>query len=186
MVPGSLALVHHSDNREYSVGVYFLAKIIKETLIFAYFFKRMTIQLTRENYSGVDYEQTRYCQVACFTSIVVNIAKLIEDKKDTWNYEQLFKVWSRYETDGAKKSIVSDSIKELKSHLKWIKQYRHTKIAHQTKDDEISILHFHPNDINFLCDVVAVMDMFVDGAIPYKLYLHESGEELDLRKELNL
>jgi hypothetical protein len=135
---------------------------------------------------GIDDEQARVCQVACFDTIVVNTAKLIEKRSDSWNFYQLYKEWRRYMPDETKGKKALGAIDDLRAKLDWLEHYRHTKAAHQTKDDKVTTFTVLPPDIDFLSDVVRVMDMFVDGKIPYALYLGESGQQLDLRKELCL
>lgn len=186
VIPGHLAMVQRSDDRPYAEGVHFLARIIQETLALYFFYLRLANQLKEDDLRGVEYTQAWYCYVACFQTMVINITKLIEEDRSTWNFRQIFREWSRYEHDVMKKKEVSSAIATLQEELSWIEDYRHRKAAHQTKDDQTTILTALPHELKSLRDILGMMDKFVDGNIPYTLHLHESGEEIDLRKELSL
>lgn len=186
IIPGHLAMVQTSDDRPYAEGVRFLSRIIHETLALSFFYQRLAWQMNNGIHHGVDYDQARFCHLACFHTMVINIAKLIEKDSKTWNFRQLHREWSRYEHDVINQDEVLSAIKNLRENLAWIEEYRHHKAAHQTKDDRTSILTALPQDIQSLGNVVRMMDMFVDGKIPYTLHLTESGEEIDLREKLGV
>lgn len=186
IIPGHLALVARSDPKPYEEGVYFLAQTITQTLSLAFFYYRLTRQLTNGSLSGVDYAQARYSHIACHNMIAINMNKLIEKRKDSWNFHQLYKEWCRFIHDVNEQQVVLGAINDLRVKLSSISDYRRGKIAHQSKNDEIGIATALPREIKYLDDIVRIMDMFIDGQIPYSLYLHESSEKLDLRSELNL
>jgi len=186
IIPGQLAMVHRSDSRRYADGVHFLARIIREILILTLLYRRSLAQMKSGALHGLDYEQTRFASIAYFDTIVINIAKLIESRRDSWNFDQLYREWRRYEPDEDRQKKVLAAVASLRDKLHWLKDYRDENAAHQSKDKEITTLHALPSDIPSVADVVALMDMFVDGGIPYFLYLHESGDQVDLRSELGL
>ena len=186
VIPGHLAMVHRSDDRPYAEGVHFLARIIQETLTLYFFYRRLANQMKVNDLQGIELTQAWYCYVACFQTMVVNIAKLIEEDRNTWNFRQLYREWSRYEHDVQKQDEVSKSIDNLQDGLSWIEEYRHQKAAHQTKNDQTTMLTAMPQELTSLPDLVGMLDMFVEGKIPYTLHLHESGEKIDLRKEIQV
>ena len=186
VIPGQLAIVDRSDDRPYAQGLHFLARIMRETLGHVFFYRRLTKQLKGGSLQGLDYEQARFSHIATFDAIVVNVTKCIEQRGDTWNLDQLFKEWRKYEHEEAKGKEVLAAIERLRVKFEWLEQFRHRRAAHQTKDDEVTMLTSLPDDIRGIAELVEVLDMFVEGQIPYPLYLHESSMELDLRKELGL
>jgi len=186
IIDGRLAMVHRSDNRPYAEGLHFLARIVQETMCLAYFYRRLEGQLAGGTLHGVECEQARWSQIACFKAIVVNVAKLLEDRKDTWNLVQLHKEWSKYVPDRKVHHQTMTAIHTLRKKLAWVQGRRHEREAHQTKADQLTLLTALPPSMDFVKEVAEVMDLFVEGKIPYQLYLHESGEEIDLRAQFGI
>jgi hypothetical protein len=186
VISGSLAMVHRTDHRPYAEGLHFLARTVQHTLCLAYFYRRLANQIAEGILRGIDHEQARFSQIACFTAIVVDVAKLLEDRKDSWNLVQLHKEWRKYVPDPTKREELMAAIDDLAARLAWVQGRRHNKEAHQTKADELTTFTALPPTMDSVSDVVRVLDMFVDGTIPYRLHLHDSGEDIDLRAEFAL
>jgi hypothetical protein len=135
---------------------------------------------------GVDSEQERYAQIATFTTIVINVAKLLENKSTTWNLLQLCKEWTRYAPSKHAIKDAQATIAAVQAKLAWLVELRHSNEAHQTKTNPLTLLTVPPLKIDFMPDLVRAVDVFADGPIPYTLHLHESGQNLDLRAEFGL
>jgi hypothetical protein len=118
--------------------------------------------------------------------LVIELNKLIERRRDSWNFEQLEKEWRRLVPDAKRWAQVLDAVSRLKAELRWVSRYRGENVAHQSKADKETIFTALPDEAPSLAKVVELMDMFVEGAIPYKVYLHDTQAELDLRIELGL
>ncbi|MCI0563408.1 MAG: hypothetical protein MN733_33450 [Nitrososphaera sp.] len=186
IIPGPHAKVIRPNPNRYQEGVYFLARTVEQILSLAFFYHRLTDQLTSGSLSGIEYEQARYSHIACHSMLVVELHKLVDNNKDAWSFDQLFKEWKRYEHDQEKQSIVLAAIADLKVKLAALTGYRHEKLAHQSKKIQMTQLTALPSKIKHLQEIVEVMDMFVAGPIPYTLYLHDTLEQLDLRDLMDL
>jgi hypothetical protein len=186
ILPASEAHFVRSSPSRYQEGVYFLAQIVERCLANAFFYHRLEDQIASGRLHGVKYEQARYSSIAIHDSIVADFHKLAEKRKDTWNLWQLHKEWSKYQNDTSLQKKVISLIMDLELRFKSLSTYRHDQIAHQSKSLKMTQLTALPRRIIHLDKIVQVVDLFVDGEIPYSLYLHESGEEIDLRKGLNI
>lgn len=186
IVLGKYAMILRSNLNRYEEGVWHLARMIERILSYAHFYNRLTDQLINANLSDLDYEQVRYSQIACYDVAVIDLHKLVESKKDTWNFDQLFKEWKKYEHHKEKQNTAKNSISDLRKALASQIEYRHEKVAHQSKRIKPTNVTVLPTQIDYLQDVVNLMDIFVDGPINYTLYLHNANQELDLRKLLAL
>lgn len=185
LIPGNLARVVQSENPSlYKQAVYFLANTVNEILALSYFYHRISTQISEGMYSGIDYEQARYSRGACFNLIVVNMAKLVETGPKVWNFQELKKKWREYIKDDELVKDVSNDIEKLRKMINGLVSLRHEKIAHQSKKDTITTLIATPRQIPFLHEVVNLMDRFVEGTIPYNLYIHDGSQEINLRLEL--
>ncbi len=181
IILGPDAKVIGADPNRYQEGVYFLARTIERILSLAFFYHRLTDQLTSGCLSGIEYEQARYSHIACHSMIVVDLDKLVDQKKAAWSFDQLFKEWKRYEHNQEKQSTVHAAIADLEGKLAASTDYRNEKVAHQSKKIQMTEWNALPRKIKHLQEIVEVMDMFVASPIPYTLYLHDTSEELDLR-----
>jgi len=94
------------------------------------------------------------------------------------------KEWARYIHDYDLIEEVSADIDKLREKTKGFIVLRHEKLAHQSKKDKIKRLTAMTRKIPYLDVVVNLMDKFVEGTIPYILYVQDSSEEVDLRREL--
>jgi hypothetical protein len=134
----------------------------------------------------MEHEKAYYSFMACHTVIVAEIHKLLDKRQDSWSFDQLFQEWKLLEHDVSRHAAVSASIRSLQKTLSFQSDYRNTRLAHQSKGVRPTDLTALPEKIDHLQEVLDVMDEFVSSPIPYSLFMHDLGEELDLRSLLGL
>jgi hypothetical protein len=178
---GKSVFLVRSSPTKYQKALYFVARTVRSALINAFFYHRVDDQLGSGKLNGVDYEQARFSSYALFDAVAVDISKLLEKRKDAWNLQQLASEWKKHEKDPNKHREVTKRRGELESNYEWLSKYRHEKVAHQGKRIEMTMLTALPPRIRGLDKVVEILDLFVDGEVPYTLYLHENGVEINLR-----
>ena len=186
IIPAREAHLTRSNPTRYQEGVFFLARLVKECLSYAFFYHRLIDQMRSGDLQGVEYEQARFSSFAIHDSIIVIFHKLVEGRRDSWNLRQLHKEWCKYQQDKTAQQSVLDLIKALEQKLQPLVDYRHDKVAHESKSVKMTMLTSLPDRIGHLESIVTVVDQFVDGDISYSLYLHESGEEINLRNALDI
>jgi hypothetical protein len=186
LISGKSALFVRANPSLYQEAVYFLGRLVERTLALSFFYHMLIDQMNSGTLQGVEYELARYSHIAIHDLIVSNMHKLIEQKRNTWNLQQLFKEWSKYQKDPQLQQEAKNEIDDLKKILERLTEYRHDHIAHQSKKVKMTMLTVLPDRIEYLSDIVRVMDLFVDGEIRYSLYLHESEERIDLRKHFEI
>jgi lysyl-tRNA synthetase class I len=186
IIKGKSAFIVRSSPTKYQEAIYFMARTVQDILTNAFFYHRLNDQMSSGEIKGVDFAQARFSSYAIFDSISVDISKLLEKKKNSWNFGQLFKEWTKYENDTDEENEVKAAISLLETTFRWLIDFRHDKVAHQSKKIEMTMLTALPQRIKNLKEVVETLDLFVDGEIPYRLHLLENGDDIDLRAGMGL
>jgi len=175
-----------SNPSPYEEGVYFLTTTVHEVLTLSFFYQRLANELASGALSGIPYEQAWYAHVAMFDLIAVDLSRLIENRGDSWNFDQLFKLWVRLVNDSSRQRATRQAINGRATRFDWLAHYRKNKVAHRSKKIPSNQLTALPQNVDGLDEVARVMDMFVEGQIPYILHFHASSQQINLRVELGI
>ncbi len=181
---GRWAYVIGTGNSKYDLGLYYLSREINE-LLTAYYYSRLNAsRLVPEEVYEIKSEnaEPRFLEKVLSVFVSVTLSKLIEHKRDTWNFHQLLKEaknlnWANYRE-------IEQAVTEFEKKIKYIKNSRDELFAHTSKANRPNVLHIMPDYDGFIIEAMKTLDMFVEGMIPYKLTDSESNE-VDLRAFIN-
>lgn len=165
----------------YDRGLYYLSRMVHELLSAYYYSQQNQIRFIPEakHESHWQNEEPRFIKKVIDIFIEVTLAKFIEKKKDSWNLHQLSKEakklnWPDYQE-------IEGKISDFEQNLKSIKNNRNERYAHTAKKNRPTHLHFMIGGYkDTIVNAMRILDMFVDGEIPYKLHMGKLGE-IDLR-----
>ncbi|MBI5950529.1 MAG: hypothetical protein HY865_02630 [Chloroflexi bacterium] len=177
---GKWAYVIGTGDSKYDLGLYYLSRMIHELLTSHYYSSLNASRLVPEEVYEIKSENAELSFLDKVLSIFVSVtlSKLIEHKRDTWNFHQLLKEtkslnWVDYRE-------IEQAVTEFEKKIGYIKNCRNELFAHTSKTNQPNALHFMPSYDEPIIDAMNTLDMFVENVIPYKLNELESNE-VDLR-----
>jgi hypothetical protein len=185
-VSGDDARITRSNPTRFEEGVFALTGELQRMLTSAFFFGRLSSDLASGKTTGTDREQVRFCRNACYDLYVLGLNKLLDKTRGTWNFQVLLREFKQHATSSEETESVSEAVSSLEKKMASFREHRHLRIAHRSERVRMNEIVAPAQSIPFLAELVALMDMFTTSPIPYRLYLHDTGETIELRSRLGL
>lgn len=181
---GKWAYVMGTGDSKYDIGLYYLSRMMFELLTAYYYSCLNASRLVPEEVYEIKSEnaEPRFLEKVLSVFISVTLSKLIEHKRDTWNFDQLLKEtkslnWADYRE-------IEQAVTEFEKKIRYIKNNRDERFAHTSKTNRPNVLHFMPDSDGFIIEAMKTLDMFVEDMIPYEMTDSESNE-VNLRAFIN-
>ncbi|MEW6717621.1 MAG: hypothetical protein AB1345_08975 [Chloroflexota bacterium] len=178
---GEWAYVLGTGDSKYDLGLYYLSGMIHE-LLTAYYYSHLNASrhVSEEIYEiKSENEGLRFLEKVLSVFITVTLSKLIEHKRDTWNFHQLLK--EAKSLDWADYKEIEQAIADFEKKIRFIKDNRDERFAHTSKANQPNVFHVMAVGYDgFIIEAMITLDMLVEGMIPYEL-TDSSSNEVDLR-----
>jgi hypothetical protein len=182
---GEYAYVQGTGESMYDHGMIYLSIMIHELLTAYYYSQQNDLRMLPEEVYENKWQnqEPRFIGKAIDIFIEVTLSKLIERKNNTWNFHQLLQEAQLLNWDDILE--LKQTILDFRNNILFIKNNRDERYAHTSKDNRPNVLSTMAGDYRkFIIQAMSILDMFVDGVIPYTIIGKESTE-IDLREFIN-
>ena len=182
---GKFASVQGTGESSFDQGLYYLSIMIHELLTAYYYSQQNGLRMLPEDVDENKWQnqEPRFIGKAIDIFVEVTLSKLIECNRKTWNFHQLLK--EAKELNWTDIEILVLAISDFLKKISFIKDNRDEQYAHTSKDNQPHTLHTLVGGYReFIFQAMSILDMFVEGIIPYTIIGKESMK-IDLRAIIN-
>jgi hypothetical protein len=184
---GNWVMVQGIGSTDYDLGLYYVSDTVRVLLETSYYAVRnLSRQIPSEEFEiKKENLEVIFINRVLKTYLDVNLAKLVDNRKDVWSFPQLLKAIKTFGWPDVNE--IEQEIKAFAIDIRHITKARHERHAHTSRENKPNVIHAPmklDKYINVIKKAVDLTDRFVDGTIPYILYLDEH-EEYDLREMIS-